>query len=133
MDSADIREGIYDQLVANVPAVGGRVFWEYTAPADTEKPLLVMGFLSDVASVNITQGMFIRVEVLVLGEQGTHMALDPIADLVVSSLHHQDVTTPDGRTIRPEYRRNSKIDFFSEDYRAAAIRLEFWVPTDFWT
>jgi len=133
MDSADIRKGLYNHLVANVPQVSGRVFWEYTASAETVKPFLEMAFMSDIPSVNTPLGMFIRLEVLVVGEEANIIALDPIADMIVSIMHKQDVMTPDLRVIVPEYRRDSKFDFWYEILRASAIRLEFWIPTDFWT
>jgi hypothetical protein len=132
MDTADLREGIYDCLVANVPAVGGRVYWGYTARADTVKPFLEFSFLSDVPSVRTPLGMFHRIEVIVVGEESNILDLDPIADLVVSVLHDQVILTPDGRYIRLEYRRGSKYDFYYEPLRANAIRIEFWLPTDFW-
>lgn len=133
MDTADLREAVYDHLVANIPAVSGRVFWKFTAPADTEKPFIEMGFLTDVPSINTPLGMFYRLDLIIIGEEGNIIAIDPISDLVVSVLHEQDIVTPDGRVIRCEYRRNSKMDYWYEEFRGNAIRLEFWLPTDFWT
>lgn len=133
MDTADLREGVYDHLVSTITDVGGRVFWEYTTPADTEKPLLEMAFVGDLPSINSPLGMFIQLEILVFGEEGDILSLDPIADSVVSNLHNTNVTTPKGRVIRPEYKRDSRFDWWNETLKANIIRLKFWIPTDFWT
>ena len=133
MDYADIRVGIYNHLVAEILTVGGRVFWGWVASAETEKPFLSMEFTGEVPSMNTPVGSFMMYDVLVIGEEGNVLAIDPIADSVVSALHEINVTTPDGRIIRSEYRRDARADYWIEDLRGQAIRLAFWLPTDFWT
>lgn len=133
MDYADLREAIYDQLVAEVAAVGNRVFWGWTASAETEKPFLVMLFTGEVPSIATHLGSFMTFDVHVLGEEGNILAIDPVADAVVTALHQVDITTPDGRIIRAEYRRDARNDMWSEEFRANVIQLKFWMPTDFWT
>jgi len=113
--------------------VSGRVFWQYTAPGDTAKPFLEFGFIGDAPSVNTPVGMFVRFEVFVLGEESNILAMDPIADAVITCLHDTQVTTPLGRTMIPEYRRDGRMDFWVEAERANIIRLQFWIPSDFWT
>lgn len=132
MDYADLRVGIRNQLVTEIAAVGGRVFWGWTASAETEKPLLTMSFKGEVPSMNTPCGMWMMYDVLVIGEEGNVLAIDPIADAVVDALHKVDVTTPDGRIIRSEYRRDARIDYWIEELRGQAIRLAFWLPTDLW-
>jgi len=131
MDYGDIRHGLYDYLVAEIAEVGGRVFWEWTAPADTEKPLIEIAFLGEIPSPNKC-AMNQQLEVLVFGEKSNILALDPVADHVVSALHHQAVATPDGRTTLPEYVRDSRMDIWSERLNACGIRIKFLIPTDFW-
>jgi hypothetical protein len=133
MDYADIREGLYEHLCTEIPAVGDRVFWGYTAPADTEKPFLVMTFMGELPSLNTPLGTFMQFTVDVFGEEGNIIAIDPIADDVVAAIHQVDITTPDGRIIRGEYRRDARTDFWSETFRASVISNRFLLPTDFWT
>jgi len=129
MDTADLREAIYNQITANVSA---GVYWAWTAPADTAKPYVTIAFQGDIGSARSPYGMFKRVEIMIYGDEGSIMSLDPIADAIVQCLHKRDITTPDGRTIRLEYRRDSYFDFWDEATRSAAIRLSFWLPTDLW-
>jgi len=133
MDYADLRKGIYDHLVANIAAVAGRVYAEWSANADSVKPFLEFAFAGELPSINTPLGMWMQLEVLVYGAEGSYMTLDPIADAVISTLHKQDVVTDDGRTIRPEYWRDARIDTWDETLKAAVIRLKFLIPTDFWT
>jgi hypothetical protein len=139
MDRADLREAIYDQICSLVPAIWGtgspaecNVFWGWTAPGDTEKPFIVLTFTGDIPSINTPCGMFIQFDVDLIGDEGNIMNLDPIADDIVSILHQTDITTPTGRIIRPEYRRDSRNDYWSEDFRANVIHMRFLLPTDFW-
>lgn len=131
MDYADLREAIYDALCAEVPAVGDRVFWGWTAPADTQKPFLEISFLGELPSDNPC-GTWMQLEVLVIGEESNILALDPIADTVGHALHNMRIPTPDGRAIRPEQTRDARIDGWSESLRANIIRLKFLIPTDVW-
>ena len=133
MDYADLREGIFNHLCSNVPSVGNRVFWGWTAPADTVKPFLEMSFIGELPQVNNPCGLWMQVEVLVVGEESDILSLDPIADLVVTVMHNQQVATPLLRIIKPRYIRDSRIDFWDENLRANIIRLKFLIPTDFWT
>lgn len=139
MDYADVREGLYDHLCMYITEVQDsssppkcKVFWEWTAPADIQKPYIEIAFMGELAPVNGC-AVWMQLEVLVFGEESNILAIDPIADHVVSSLHNQDVITPDGRTIRPKYVRDSRMDFWVETPRANGIRLKFLIPSDFWT
>ncbi len=132
MNRSDIRKGIYDHLVASIPDVEERVFWNWTAPADSPKPLLEMGFLSDVRSFNNPAGIFLRLEVIVVGPEGDFLGIDKIADDVFAALHHVNILTDEGRNIRPEYRGGSRYDFWYESLKGNAIRQEFWIPSDLW-
>ena len=131
MDYADLREAVFDELVAQVAAVAGRVFWGHTAPADTLKPFLEIAFLGELPSAT-PLGTMMQVEVLCLGEESNIMGLDPVADAVVTALDGPQITTPDGRTITLEYWNDSRIDGWSEELRANVIRLKFILPTDAW-
>jgi len=131
MDYADLRHGVFDELVAQVAAVGGRVFWQHTAPADTVKPFLEIAFLGELPSLT-PLGTMMQVEVLCLGEEANIMGLDPVADAVITALDGPEITTPDGRTITLEYWNDSRIDGWSEELRANIIRLKFILPTDAW-
>lgn len=133
MNYADLREGIYNWLCTKVPAVASRVFWGWTAPSDTTKPYLEMSFVGELPQVNNPCGLFMQLEVLVFGDESDILAIDPIADLVVSSLHRQSVTTPAARVIKPQYVNDSRIDFWDESSRSNVIRTKFIIPTDFWT
>lgn len=133
MDNADLRTGIRDEIVAQIAAVAGRVFWGWTAPAETPKPFVAVMFAGDLPSINTPLGLFTRVDVFVVGDEGDVHNLDPISDGIMSALHKQDITTPAGRTIRPEYRRDSRMDGWSEDFKGNTIRTQYWIPTDFWT
>ena len=73
MDYADIREAIYDHLVAQVGAVSGRVFQGWVASPETEKPYLIFYFTGELPSINTPCGTFMQYEVLVVGEEGTSM------------------------------------------------------------
>jgi len=138
MQYADLREGIYDAL-CTIPAIQdsssppvGKVFWEWTAPADTEKPFLEMAFIGELPSINKC-AMHMQLEVLVIGDPSDILAIDPIADLVVSTLHHQPIATPAHRTLELCYVRDSRFDLWIEQLSACGIRLKFLVVTDFWT
>ena len=138
MEYADLREGIYDAL-CSIPAIQdsssppvGKVFWEWTALADTEKPFLEMAFIGELPSSNKC-ALHMQLEVLVIGEPSDILSLDPIADDVVSLLHHQPIATPGGRTLELCYVRDSRFDLWIEQLSACGIRLKFLVVTDFWT
>jgi hypothetical protein len=138
MDYADLREAIYDQLCL-IPALldtgspqKGKVFWAWTAPADTPKPYAFISFTGDVPSARTPCGMFVTFDVCVVGEEADILNLDPVADDVLDALHQVDIVTPKGRIIRCEYRRDARVDYWAEDIRANVIRLAFWLPTDFW-
>jgi hypothetical protein len=110
------------------------VFWEWTAPADTEKPLIEMAFLGELPSLSAGHcAHHMQLEVLVIGEPSNILELDPIADAVVSALHHQTVTCPSGALFSPRYLRDSRIDMWIEAVQGNAIRLKFWVPMPFTT
>lgn len=134
MDTADLRLGVRNQLVTELmgsPPLVTNVYWTDTAPADTELPFLVMGFLEDMPAMN-PHGMFKQVEVLVVGEPQQVHNLEPIADQVIAALHDIYITTPGGRRIRLKYQRDSWLEFYSETLKATVIRLKFSLPTDLW-
>lgn len=133
MDYASLREGIYHHLVAQVGAVGGRVFWEWTAPADTTLPFIEIAFMGEIPSPNKC-AMHQQLEVLVLGQQSDILSLDPVADAVVTALHHQALLTTSSPPCSTElcYVRDSRQDLWVEQFNAACIRLKFLIPTDFW-
>lgn len=138
MDYADLREGVYDAL-CTIPAIQdsssppqGRVWWEWTAPADTVKPFLEMAFIGELPSIN-SCALHMQLEVLVIGEPSDILSLDPLADAVVTLLHHQPILTPDGRTLVLDYVKDSRFDLWIEQLSACGIRLKFLIPTDFWT
>ena len=133
MDIADIRTGIYNHLCTQVTAVSNRVYWAYSAPADTTLPCLIMSMGEDMASINSPKGMFSQVHVSALGKEGSIHLLDPVVDAVVKALHKVAITTPDGRKIYPEYRRDSRFEAWDEDFKANVITVSFVIPTDFWT
>lgn len=140
MDTLDLREGLYDHICANVPAIWTadsppicKVYWGYTAPGDVKKPFIVLTFTGELPSLNTPVGMFIQFDVDVFGDEGNITNIDPIADDVVRVLHHVNIITPDTRIIRPEYRRDARADYWSEDFRANVIHMRFLIPTDFWT
>ena len=132
-----MREGIYDAL-CTIPAIQdsssppvGKVFWEWTAPADEEKPFLEMAFIGELPSLNKC-ALHMQLEVLVIGDPSDILSLDPIADDVVSLLHHQPILTPAHRTLVLDYVRDSRFDLWIEQLSACGIRLKFVIPTDFW-
>ena len=133
MEYSDLRLAIYNQLCTTIPAVSNRVYWGWVAKADTVKPYLIISFTGELPSLNTPLGSFMQFDVLAVGVQGGILSLDPIADDVVTALHNVDITTPAGRIIRCEYRRDARIDFWSEQLNGNLIRLKFWLPTDFWT
>lgn len=140
MDYTDLRTALYDHICFCVPGIHTtdsppvcKVFWGWVAPGDTEKPFIVLTFTGDLPSINTPLGMFIQFDVDIFGQEGNILNIDPIADDVVSCLHQTDIVTPDGRIIRPEYRRDARVDYWSEDFRANVIHLRFLLPTDFWT
>jgi len=132
MNYADVREGIYNHLVAEITEVAGRVYWYWTAPADSPKPLIEFALIGEVPALNPCLALM-QMEVLVMGEPSDILALDPIADAVVAALHQQPVTTPLGHVGRPQYVRDSRIDTWIEKLNACAIRLKFLLPSGFWT
>lgn len=133
MDYADLRSALAIHIKAQVPEVGNRLHSTWAGKADEVKPFLVMQFTGDLPSINTPKGLFMGIDVLVIGEEGNILAIDVIADKIVTELHKVDITTPDGRTIVVEYRRDARIDFWIEEVNGLAIRLAFWMPTDFWT
>ena len=140
MDYGDLREGIYDAICTGVPQVWDtssppkcKVFWGWTAPGDTPKPFITMNFAGELAPANGNKcGLFMQLDIEVYGEESNILAIDPIADLVVSVLHQQPIITPLGRTIYLKYVRDARFDAWSEELRASMIRLKFLLPTDFW-
>jgi hypothetical protein len=141
MDYADIREGIHDHLCNCVAGIDDassppvcKVFDEWTAPADTEKPFLEMAFLGEIPTVNRSKcAHHMQLEVLVMGEEYNIIAIDPIADNVVSCLHHQSVVCPSGARYEPQYIQDSRMDGHNQQLNASVIRLLFWIPVPFTT
>jgi len=136
MDYADLREGIYDAL-CSIPAIQdsgsppqGRVFREWVADADTEKPFLEFAFIGEIAPPNKC-ALFMQVEVLCFGDPDH--TLDKLADDVVSLLHHQPVVMPSGAISELCYIRDSRMDIWSEALNAHGVRLKFWLPSRFYT
>lgn len=134
MDYQDIRYGIRNAL-ATIPAIQtgsppqGKVFWEWTAPADTPKPFLEMAFDGELPSA--TGGdcaMHMQLEVLCFGDPGSIHNLDPIADAVVTLLNDKPIVTPLGAYLRPKYARDSRFDAWVEQLNASMIRLKFIIP-----
>lgn len=134
MNYQDIRYGIRNAL-ATIPAIQagsppqGKVFWEWTAPADTPKPWLEMELDGDIPSLN-SCAYHIGLEVLCFGDMGSIHNLDPIADAVVTLLNDQPILTPAGRYLRPKYLRDSRFPSFVNQLNASVIRLKFIIPTD---
>jgi len=132
MEYSDLREGIYNHLVANVAAVGNRVFWGWTAPADSVKPFLTMSFAGELPSATGNKcALLMQLDVEVFGDESNILAIDPVADDVVRALA-LPVTTPAGRTIQLDYVRDARFDAWSEALRASMIRLKFVLPSDLW-
>lgn len=137
MDYHDIREAIRSAL-ATIPAIqagsplAGKVYWEWTAPADTVKPWLEMAFDGELPSLTAGHcALHMQLEVLVFGEAGGYHTIDPIADAVVTLLHHQNITTATGKIICPEYIRDSRFDAYVDQLKASVIRLKFLIPLPF--
>lgn len=133
---SDLREGIYNEL-CTIPAIWdsssppqGKVFREWVADADTEKPFLEFSFMGEIASLNKC-ALFMQVEVLCFGDPDH--ALDQLADDVVSLLHHQPVVMPSGAISKLCYTRDSRMDIWSEELKAHGVRLKFWLPSQFYT
>lgn len=131
MDYADLRTGIHERLCADVD-VGNRVFNGWVAPADTEKPFAIFSFIGELPSVNTHVGMWQQVEVVILGEESSYATIDPIADSVINALDENYIYTPDGRRIFLQYVRDARFDTYVSSHNAAAIRMKFILPTDFW-
>ena len=91
-----------------------------------------MAFIGELPSPNKC-ALHMQLEVLVIGDPSDILTLDPIADTVVSVLHHQPITCPTGRVTELDYIRDSRFDIWIEQLNACGIRLKFWIPTDFWT
>lgn len=127
MDTADIRIGIYNQLTGSVSAVNNRVFWAYTAPADTPKPFIYLTISTSSSLLN-PLGMFYVLRVYVLGQEGTAHVIDDVADDVVGALHKVDISTPEGSTICPVFDRDSRFEDWNENVRAHIVGLSFTVP-----
>lgn len=132
MDYADLRTGIQNHLVTEIPAVTG-VFWRWTAPADTVKPFILMSFGGELPSANgNTCGVFQQLDVEVYGDETSIHLIDPVADAVFDALHQVPITTPDGRIIYLRYVPGSRFDDGSDKFKASMIRLKFSLPTDIW-
>jgi hypothetical protein len=139
MNYGDIREGIYNAL-CTIPAIQdtgsppkGKVYWEWTAPADTVKPFLEMAFIGEVPSMNAGKcAHHMQLEVLCFGQPSNILDLDPVADAVVTLLNDKPILTPAGRTIVCNYIRDSRFDAWVEQLSASMIRLKFIIPTDLW-
>lgn len=140
MDYADCRHGIFDALCAGVPYVWDsssppncKVFWGWTAPADTVKPFITMEFGGELAPVSGNKcGLFMQVDIEVYGEESNILAIDPIADLVITVLHQVPITTPKGKTLYLKYQPTARFDAWSETLRASMIRLKFLLASDRW-
>lgn len=140
MDYADLRYAIWEQICNNVPQIldsasppNCRCFWGWAAPADTAKPFITMEFGGELAPVNGNKcGLFMQVDIEVYGEEANILAIDPIADLVVTVLHQVPITTPDGRTLYLKYQPTARFDAWSESLRASMIRLKFTFASDRW-
>ena len=134
MQYADLREGIYDAL-CSIPAIQdsssppqGKVFREWVADADTEKPFIEFAFIGEIPSPNKC-ALHMQVEVLCFGDPD-HV-LDQLADDVVSLLHHQPVVMPSGAISKLCYMRDSRLDIYSDNLKAWGVRLKFWLPSQF--
>jgi hypothetical protein len=132
MEYSDIRKAFYNQLNTEITEVTAvRSGW--VPKADIDKPYLVVEFAGELPSINTHVGIWMQIDVLIVGMEGDFLTMDDIADHVVRVLHKVDITTEAGRIIRPEYKRDSRVDYWSEDLNASVIRVRFWLPTDFWT
>lgn len=134
MNYADTREGLINAL-KTIPTIQsgsppqGRVFDLWTAPADTVKPFLEMGFDGELPSINGGDcALHMQLEVLCLGEPHNIIALDPVADAVVTLLNDKPIVTPLGNYLRPKYLRDSRFDAWVEQLNASLIRLKFIIP-----
>ena len=124
MNYADVRVAIFNAL----ETLGNEVYWGWTAPKDAERPYITMSFTGEVPSINIPCGKFAQLEVLVFGEEANILQIDPIADAIIDLLDKQVLDTPSGGNVRPEYRRDSRGDWWDEESRSNVIRISFWIP-----
>ncbi|MCK9600914.1 MAG: hypothetical protein M0R06_17870 [Sphaerochaeta sp.] len=124
---AELRKAIRDHLAAEITEVDERIFNGFTAPADTPKPYLVIEMSGEVPSTSNSRRGWARFDVLSIGNEGDYLSLDPIADAVVVALDQQSVVLETG-TMRPEHKRDSRIDMWIAEVNGTAIRDQFWIP-----
>lgn len=127
MGYAEIRKAIRDHLVTEITTVDGRIYNGWTAPASTPKPFLVVELVGEVPSVSNSRRGWMRFDVLSVGNEGDFLTLDSIVDAVVAALDQQEVSLGTG-VMRPEHKRDSRIDLWIAEVNGTAIRTQFWIP-----
>lgn len=130
MDYSDIRYGLWSHLCTQITAVSSRVFWGWTAPADTPKPYITMSFSGELPSTN-SCALFQQLDVEVYGDESNIMAIDPVADAIVTALR-LPITTPKGKNLELDYLRDARFDAWNEELRVSMIRVRFLIPSDLW-
>jgi hypothetical protein len=130
MNYAEVRGGIAKYLSDNVTDVDGRVKQSWANAGDIEKPFVVFSFLGELPSADNHLGVWMQLEVNVAGVEGSFTPLDVIADQIVGLLHNQVITTTTGN-FRPEFWRDSRIDYWNQELKLNVIRLKFTIPGRF--
>jgi hypothetical protein len=134
MNTAELEQAIVATLINDVSTVAGRVFATFTAPADAARPYLEAGFLEDLPAMNPV-GMFYQLEVLCVGDEVDTLALDAVADEVITKLHdiHIMTTGSPPSVFYCTYTRDGRMKQFSNDLNGLVTRLRFLVPIPLWT
>lgn len=127
MGYAEVRKAIRDHLVSAIEAVDERIYNGWTAPGTTAKPYIVVTSAGEVPSTNNSRRGWMRFDVLVIGNEGDTLSIDPIADAVVAALDGESVTLGSS-VMRPEHKRDSRIDLWIAEVNGSAVRLQFWIP-----
>ena len=89
-----------------------------------------MSFSGELPSVN-SCALFQQLDVEVYGDESNIMAIDPVADAIVTALR-LPITTPRGKNLELDYLRDARFDAWNEELRVSMIRVRFLIPSDLW-
>ncbi len=119
-----MRAAIRQQLIAQIPEVGGRVYEPHAAGAKTPKPYLVLRQGADSEDTPWT-GFRRIIEVWPYLSRTTFADVDALAQKVVSALGNQPLTTAAGEVFTCQYLGLASPDVVDEEWDVITRGLRF--------
>ncbi|HEY8355809.1 MAG TPA: hypothetical protein VIK69_12435, partial [Methylophilaceae bacterium] len=115
-------------LRQQVPALGGRVYQAFLAPANTQRPFATVKLMDGGGSVSISFAGDHLVEVRIYDDMtSSFVKLDELAYQVIQALHGEVVDGETGERYEVAW-EPGMIDFTEDDRRLIGRLLRFSVP-----